>query len=352
MRLTICPIGCLSTKIFGMLHNKLGREELERRLGEEPFSRTTISFYRYVCIEDPSGFRDDTYRSFEMLGCLGRVYVAHEGINAQLSVPSVHLDAFLNLLDSVAPLAHMPIKYAVDEGAHSFLKLIVKVRHKIVADGLDDKAFDTTNVGTHLSALEFHNLVGCDDVVVVDMRNSYESEVGHFEGAITPDAVTFREELQLVTDILDGKRDKKILLYCTGGVRCEKASAYLKHHGFEDVNQLHGGIIEYARQVRQLNLTSKFIGKNFVFDNRMGERITNQVLSTCHQCGASCDTHVNCANNQCHLLFIQCASCAEANRGCCSIECKGALDDPTLAKGIVFKGKRWRRYSGEITMME
>lgn len=335
-----------------MLHNKLGREELERRLGEETFTRTTISFYRYVCIEDPTTFRDEIYRSFEQLGCLGRIYLAHEGINAQLSVPSLQLDNFLTLLDSVAPLADMPIKYAVDEVAPSFLKLIVKVRHKIVADGLDDNAFDTTNVGNHLTALEFHNLVGSHDVVVVDMRNSYESEVGRFEGAITPDAVTFREELELVTNILDGKRDKKILLYCTGGVRCEKASAYLKHHGFEDVNQLHGGIIEYARQVKLLNLESKFIGKNFVFDNRMGERITSEVLSSCHQCGASCDTHVNCANDQCHLLFIQCSVCAQTNRGCCSSECVGALDNPTLAKGVVYKGKRWRRYSGEITMVK
>lgn len=329
-----------------MLHNRLGKKELEERLQAETFTRTTLSFYRYVNIADPSEFRDSLYRTLNIMGCLGRIYVAKEGINAQMSVPSPNLDAFLSWLDSVTELANMPIKWAVEDDGKSFIKLIVKVRHKIVADGLNDDAFDTTNVGNHLTALEFHNLVGQEDVVVVDMRNNYESEVGKFETAITPDAVTFREELQQVTDILQEQKDKKILLYCTGGVRCEKASAYLKHHGFEDVNQLHGGIIEYARQVKLQHLESKFIGKNFVFDNRMGERITEDVIASCHQCGKPCDTHVNCANDQCHMLFIQCEECAAKNRSCCSPECTNALDNPAAAKGVPFKGKTWRRSSG------
>ena len=126
----------------------------------------------------------------------------------------------------------------------------------------------------------------------------------------------------MVKDILKGKEDKKILLYCTGGIRCEKASAYLKHHGFNDVNQLHGGIIEYARQIKSKGLESKFKGKNFVFDERMGERITDDVISRCYQCGSLCDSHYNCANDGCHLLFIQCETCREKFEACCSDECQ------------------------------
>lgn len=330
-----------------MLYNQISKEALIQQLNNEPFKRVTISFYRYVTVSDPEGFRDYLFLLFSNFQCLGRIYVAHEGINAQMSVPAHHLQAFLKMLDTITELQEIPIKYAVEDDGKSFYKLTIKVRNKIVADGLPDDTFDTTNVGRHLSALEFHNLIGQPDTVVVDMRNNYESEVGRFEGAICPDAVTFREELEQVTNILEDKKDKKILLYCTGGVRCEKASAYLKHKGFADVNQLYGGIIEYARQVKAHNMSSKFIGKNFVFDNRMGERITEDVIAHCHQCGAVCDTHINCSNDLCHMLFIQCEACHAQYNGCCSDECRLAIENPKNYKGVVFKGKKWRRYTGE-----
>jgi UPF0176 protein len=197
-----------------------------------------------------------------------------------------------------------------------------------VADGLGDDAFDVTNVGKHLTAEEWNEQMKNKNAVVVDMRNFYESEVGHFENAICPEAHSFRQELPMVKGILKGKEEKKILLYCTGGIRCEKASAYLKHHGFTDVNQLYGGIIEYARQVKLKGLESKFRGKNFVFDERMGERITEDVISKCDQCGTVCDTHYNCANNGCHLLFIQCGSCHKKFEACCSEECRQTIHLP------------------------
>jgi UPF0176 protein len=160
------------------------------------------------------------------------------------------------------------------------------------------------------------------------MRNHYETEVGRFVGAICPDADTFREELPMVVEELKDKKDKKILMYCTGGVRCEKASAYLKHHGFKDVNQLHGGVIDYVRQIKAAGIESKFIGKNFVFDERVGERITEDIIAQCHQCGVKCDTHVNCANDDCHLLFIQCEKCAEKMDGCCTPDCMHIVSLP------------------------
>lgn len=309
-------------------HNKLSKEEAVKKLHNEIFRRTTLSFYRYVILEDPQIFRDDLFVELDDLGCLGRIYIAREGINAQMSVPEHNLEAFIAILNDRVELEDMPIKWAVEDDGKSFFKLIIKLRPKIVADGLDDGTFDVTNVGKHLSPMEFHKSLDEEDTVVIDMRNHYESEVGRFENAICPDVDTFREEIQMVVDDFSDKKDNKVLLYCTGGVRCEKASAYLKHHGFNDVNQLHGGIIEYARQIKQSGLKSKFIGKNFVFDERLGESIDGQVISKCHQCGAACDTHTNCANNDCHLLFIQCEACKTQYNGCCTDECNDIIALP------------------------
>lgn len=292
----------------------------------EPFKRTTLSFYRYVIIDDPQATRDTLYAQWSKLQVFGRIYVAHEGINAQLSLPEDNMDAFRELLDSNPLFSNMPFKIAVEDDGKSFFMLIIKVRPKIVADGLDDGTFDVTNVGTHLTAAEFNSAMELPGTIVVDMRNHYESEVGHFENAMLPQADTFKDELPMVVEQLKEQKDKKILMYCTGGIRCEKASAYLKHHGFSDVSQLHGGIIEYARQVKNAGLPSKFIGKNFVFDERLGERITNDIIAQCHQCGEPADTHVNCANTECHTLFIQCAACAEKMRGCCTDKCMEWLD--------------------------
>ncbi|MFW5706884.1 MAG: rhodanese-related sulfurtransferase [Bacteroidota bacterium] len=303
------------------LYNRLGKEQLLARLKAEPFHRKTVSFYRYVEIDQPYEFRDMLYFQLDRIGCLGRIYVAHEGINAQMNIPENRIDDFLSIMESLPQLQGMPLKWALEEQQISFLKLKIKVRKKIVADGLDEKVFDTTNVGRHLSPLEFHELSARDDVIVVDMRNNYESEVGHFQNAFCPDANTFREEVEIVVNQLANQKDKKILLYCTGGVRCEKASAWLRHHGFSDVNQLHGGIIAYASEIKNLGLPSRFIGKNFVFDERLGERVTPDIIAKCHTCGSPCDNHDNCRWDPCHKLFIQCDACREKYAGCCTELC-------------------------------
>ena len=215
----------------------------------------------------------------------------------------------------------MFIKDAVIEAEQSFLKLIVRVKDKIVADGINDETFDSSDVGTYLTAAEFNTAMEEPNTIVVDMRNYYESEVGHFENAICPDVDTFKDALPNVKEQLTGKEDNKILLYCTGGIRCEKASAYLKHCNFMDVNQLNGGIIEYSHQIKENKLDSKFIGKNFVFDYRMSEAVTDDIISNCHQCDAPSSRHTNCENQACHILFIQCEKCAEKYEGCCTSEC-------------------------------
>jgi UPF0176 protein len=323
-----------------ILHNKYDKETLRKKLLSEDFRRITLSFYRYVMIENIEEFRDEFYRKLIEVGVLGRIYLAHEGVNAQISVPEPNWEKFIELPDSYDEFRKVDLKIAVEDDGKSFYKLIVRIRSKIVADGLNDETFDVTNVGKHLSAKEFNEALKDPDTVVVDMRNHYESEVGRFKNAICPDADTFRQELPLVLDLLKDKKENKILLYCTGGIRCEKASAFLRHNGFEDVNQLNGGIIHYARQVKSEGLESEFIGKNFVFDDRMGERITEDIISTCHQCGNPSDRHVNCANDDCHLLFIQCESCGEKMQGCCTPECKVIFNLPLEEQIKLRKGNK------------
>jgi UPF0176 protein len=325
------------------LYNILDSKILKERLLNETFARKTISFYRYFILDDPYQFRDQLYRNWSELNCFGRIYIAREGINAQMSVPEHNYTTFLETLAHYPIFDQIPIKFAIEDDGKSFYKLTIKVRPKLVADGLDDGAFDVTNVGRHLNASEFHSLVESGKHIVVDMRNHYESEIGHFKGAICPETDTFRDEIKLVTKMLAEQKDRKILLYCTGGIRCEKASAYLKHHGFSDVNQLHGGILEYARQIRQMNLESNFVGKNFVFDERLGESVNGQIISHCHQCGALCDTHVNCDNDLCHLLFIQCQECAKEYDHCCSAECRDVKHAPASEKQL-FRLKSNRRF--------
>jgi len=303
------------------LYNTEDKRVLRQRMLAESTPRTTVSFYKYHQIEDPQGFRDGLFARWNELNVLGRTYIASEGINAQISVPTENFETFVEDLFTIDFLNGIRLNTAVDEGK-SFYALKVKLRNKIVADGIEDPDFDPSNTGKYLNVEEWNNQLSDPNTVVVDMRNHYESEVGHFEGAICPDVDTFREELHIVEDILQNDKDKKVLMYCTGGIRCEKASAYMKHKGFENVYHLEGGIIKYARDAKANNLDIKFKGVNFVFDERLAERISDEVIAACHQCGEPFDHHTNCLNLGCHILFIQCNKCKEKYENCCSEECQ------------------------------
>ena len=322
------------------LYNTLSAKEREQLIDQAGEDRLTISFYKYAHIGNPHLLRNHFFIHWDALDVLGRIYVAHEGVNAQLSVPASRFGAFKEHLDSITFLENVRLNIAIEQDNKSFLKLKVKVRKKIVADGLDDGSFDVTDKGIHVGAETFNELIEDPEAIVVDMRNHYESEIGHFRGAITPDVDTFRDSLDIIEEQLsDFKESKKLVMYCTGGIRCEKASAYYRHKGFKQVYQLEGGIIEYTRQVREKQLENKFRGKNFVFDQRRGERISEEVIANCHQCGKPCDTHTNCANEGCHLLFIQCEECAAKMDHCCSEACKEIVALPyeeqrKLRKGV------------------
>ena len=305
---------------------------------EETEHRTTISFYQYFPIPDPRAFRDFLYKNLDPLKVFGRIYVAHEGINAQASVPDSNFEAFKEFLYSIEGLHGLRINIAVDDDGKSFWVLKVKVREKIVADGIDDPAFDMSRKGRYVNAEQFNQLTDDPNTIVVDMRNHYEYEVGHFERAIEVPSDTFRDQLPMAAEMLKGAEEKNIIMYCTGGIRCEKASAYMLHRGFKNVFHLEGGIINYANQVKDKQLPVKFHGKNFVFDNRLGERITDEVIARCHQCGQPADTHVNCANEGCHLLFIQCEECKKKYDGCCSQECQDFIHLPIEQQKELRKG--------------
>jgi len=322
----LCPMGGRH------LHNRLGRKELEAKLESEGLERKTVSFYKYVTIQNPETLRNELFKEWESLGVRGRIYVAKEGINAQLSIASEKLDALRQSVDEKPAFKDVPFKIAVEETDTSFLKLAVKVKKKLVADGLPDDTFDTANVGKHLDAKAWNEAIA-QGAKVIDMRNNYECEIGYFDGAYLPKAQKFEEALPEVLNELKGKEKEPVLLYCTGGIRCEKASAWLRHHGFDNVSQLHGGIIDYAHQVKQYGLKNNYKGLNFVFDGRLTERIGEEVVSRCHQCDAPADRIINCESKTCNILLVQCDNCAKRFDNCCTPRCKEARNLPEdLAK--------------------
>ncbi len=306
------------------LYNKLSKKERLDLINKAGERRLTLSFYKYHQIKNTTIFRNYLFIEWDKLDVLGRIYIAGEGINAQLSVPSNKMIEFKNSIDNVSFLNGVRLNIAIEHDNEAFLKLKVKVRDKIVADGLNSNEYNLDKNGVHVNAEKFNELL--DD---------------NFKGAKLPDVDTFRESLPIINKKYDRyKKDKNILMYCTGGIRCEKASAYLMNKGYKNVYQLDGGIIEYARQVKEKNIENKFIGKNFVFDNRRGERISGDIISNCHQCGKKCDEHVNCNNEACHLLFIQCDECQKKYNGCCSDDCSNIYSLPYEKQKELRKGKK------------
>ena len=323
------------------LYNKLSKKDRIKLIEKAGEKRFTLSFYKYKLIKNLEIFRNFLFVQFNSIDVLGRIYIANEGINAQLSLPAKNIYLLKKILDEISFLKNVRLNIAIEHDNESFLKLKIKIRDKIVADGLGNNEYDLKNNGIHVNASEFNELLNDENTIAIDMRNHYESEIGHFEGANLPDVDTFRESLPIINKKYSKyKKDKKILMYCTGGIRCEKASAYLMQNGYENVFQLDGGIIEYTRQVKSQNIQNKFIGKNFVFDNRRSERISEKIISKCHQCGSKCDEHVNCNNEACHLLFIQCEKCKIKYNGCCSADCEEIYQLPLDDQKKLRKGKK------------
>lgn len=305
------------------LVNTKSKEELINDLQKETFRRKTVSFYRYVKIKNPQEMRDFLFQKFSDLKCLGRIYIANEGINAQMNVPEHNWQKFDDFIQSIKEFRGVPYKLAIEEkGLSSFIKLVIKVRPKIVADGLDDKSFDPSNTGEYVTAEEVNKLID-RGVTVVDMRNLYEARIGHFENAKIMPVDTFREQLSLVEETFKDEKEKEVILYCTGGIRCEKASAWMKHKGFKNVKHVFGGVIGYAHEAKEKGLPNKFLGKNFVFDERLGEKIGNETISDCQICyKEKSDDYMHCKNEACHILITVCPKCVGRLDGYCSRVCQ------------------------------
>lgn len=336
-----CNWGSYGIKIRKManLHNRISRKELKERLLRDETPRTTLSFYKYIYLADPEKFRNTLYENFSNLGVLGRIYVANEGINAQISVPTSNFNSFKTYIYGIDGFQGLRLNIAVEDDGKSFFVLDIKVRHKIVADGIDDPHFNMANRGKYVDAEQFNHLTRDPNTIVIDMRNHYEYEVGHFKNALEVPSDTFREQLPMAVEMLEENKEANIIMYCTGGIRCEKASAFMLHRGFKNVFHLEGGIINYCKEAKEKGLENKFIGKNFVFDERLGERISQDIIAFCHQCGKSADTHVNCANEGCHLLFIQCEDCATTFEGCCCKDCKEIIQLPKEDQKVLRKNR-------------
>jgi len=321
------------------LYNTLSAAQRAKWIDEAGKERLTLSFYKYHCLDNPQAWRDRFYADWEAMDVLGRIYVAQEGINAQLSLPAENMAAFHAYLEAVDFLRGIRLNVAIEQSNKSFLKLKIKVRPKILADGIEDDSFDATKTGPHLAAAEFNDLVENPDTLLVDMRNHFESEIGHFPGAVLPESETFRQALRETADkLVDYKKDKSVIMYCTGGIRCEKASAFFLHQGYSKVYQLEGGIIHYLHQIEKSGLPNKFLGKNFVFDQRLAEKVSEDVVATCHQCNQPCDTHINCGNKACNILFLQCRECREKWSQCCSERCKSIASLPHAQQKALRKG--------------
>jgi len=292
------------------------------------------ALYKFVTLDDYAALRKPLLKLMEEHHVKGTLLLAKEGINGTIAGDCKGIDALLAWLRSDPRFADIETKESYEQ-AMPFYRSKVKLKKEIVTMGIE--GIDPKNiVGTYVKPKDWNALISDPDVLLIDTRNDYEVKIGTFKGAVNPETETFREFSQYVKKQLDPAKHKKVAMYCTGGIRCEKASAYLVHHGFQNVNQLGGGIIQYAHDVKAMGLKSKFIGKNFVFDARMGERVTDDILGVCHQCGKPADTHLDCGNDACHILFIQCDKCNEKYAGCCSAECKEFASLP-VAKQRLFR---------------
>ena len=277
-------------------------------------SYSVLLYYCYTTIADPEAFRDEHHRLCLDLSLLGRIIVAGEGLNGTISGRTEDCEAYMAALKADARFASIDFKVEPCEEP-AFKKLHVRVKPEIVHSGLHHiKPQERT--GTHLEPEEFKAMKDAEDVVVLDVRSNYEHKVGRFKNALTLDIENFRDFPEKVAE-LDHLKDKKGITYCTGGIKCEKASAYLLEQGFEDVYQLHGGIVKYGLEAGG----EDFEGKCYVFDGRVTtdvNKVNPTVISSCYVCGTTCDRMVNCANSTCNINVPICESCGWEKEGACS----------------------------------
>lgn len=285
--------------------------------------RKILLYYKYVSIEYPKQVLKWQRKLCDDLGLTGRIIIAHEGINGTVDGNPEHIEIYKKAMQKDPRFADVDFKES-DCTERSFPRMRIVVKDEIVHLGLDTKKITPENGGVHLTPEQTHTLLAenPNDLVVLDTRNNYEWRIGAFKNAIKPNIDNFREFPQYVDEHLDQFKDKKVLMYCTGGVRCERATAYLKEKGIaQEVYQILGGIHRYVEQYPD----GFFRGKNYVFDDRVAVRVNDDILATCSLCPTPCDDYTNCLNAECNEHFIACAPCLTAYSNTCSKTCQELL---------------------------
>ncbi len=282
-----------------------------------------LLYYKYIEIEDPQAFRDQHFEFCSSLGLRGRILVATEGINGTVSGTVEQTEKYMEYMRNDARFSDMVFKIEKSE-EHAFKKLKIKIKPEIVNLSLEEDLNPNQITGKHLSPKEFLETLQQDDVIILDARNTYEYDLGHFRGAIRPDIETFRELPKWVEENLSEHKDKKILTYCTGGIRCEKFSGFLVNEGFKDVSQLEGGIITYGYDPEVKG--ALWDGKCYVFDERISVPVNRTgeetVVGKCHHCGKPEERYVKCGNPECNKHLLLCEACEHEHYRSCSQDCK------------------------------
>lgn len=277
-----------------------------------------ISLYKIVALEDPEAVVKEHKLFFSGRSMSGRIYVSQQGLNAQLSGLQADVAEYLQWLKR-DPRFSDAVAKAQPHHENVFPRMTVKVRPELVAMGCE---LDLSNRGVHVSPRQWREMLeSSEEYLKLDVRNQYEWEVGHFEGFECPTAETFRDFVHQAQQLKEqcDPRQVKVMMCCTGGIRCEFYSAFLRQHGFEQVYQLEGGILGYAAQEG----ASHWKGKLFVFDDRLAVDISGEeIVGRCHRCQAACDAYYNCADMDCNALFISCDACLQELAGCCQEQCR------------------------------
>ncbi|MBK6267265.1 rhodanese-related sulfurtransferase [Marivirga sp. S37H4] len=278
-----------------------------------------ILYYCYAEIENPDEFRDEHHLFCIKLDVRGRIIIAKEGLNGTVSGSIEACDAYMEAVKSDPRFSHVEFKEEFHP-SHTFKKLNVRVKPEIVHSGLSHLN-PRKRTGAYVEPEEFRKMIKEEeDLVILDVRSNYEHELGRFKNAVTLDIENFRDFPEKITE-LEQYKGKKIVTYCTGGIKCEKASAYLLEQGFDNVYQLHGGIIKYGLEAEG----EDFEGKCYVFDNRLAvdvNKVNPTIVSKCFVCDTTSDRMVNCANPTCNVHVPICEKCGEEMEGACSQECK------------------------------
>lgn len=291
-----------------------------------------LIFYKYIEIKNPEEMRIWQRNLCQSLDLKGRILLGTEGINGTLAGSEENTAKYIEAMNDHPLFSGIDFKTSFSDN-QCFPKLKVKVRQEIVRLGIDPHVLTPDDGGKHLSPEETHQLLASspEDLVVFDARNAYEAKIGKFTGAITPDIENFRDLPKFIDENSELFKDKQVLMYCTGGIRCERATAYLKQKNIaKDVYQIKGGIHRYIEQFPD----GFFRGKNYVFDGRIAVRVNKDILSTCELCNISCDDYTNCINAVCNKHYIACQPCIKQLNNTCSTECmnKVANHDVVIRK--------------------